>query len=126
MKKLLLSLLLGFSVNVFATPVNVNTADAKTIAASLSGVGLKKAEAIVADRTKNGLFKSVDDLKRVSGIGEKTVAANRNDILLADPAPATTTPASPATSTTPAAAPTPAPAAPATPAAPAKAPEAKK
>lgn len=87
MKKILLIAAL-FSGHVFATPVNVNAADAKTIAASLSGIGIKKAEAIVADRTKNGPFKSVDDLKRVSGIGEKTVSANKNDILLADPAPA--------------------------------------
>lgn len=106
MKKLLLPLLL-ISMNALATPVNVNSADAKTISASLAGVGLKKAEAIVADRTKNGPFKSVDDLKRVSGIGEKTISANKSDILLADPNP-----------TAPAAAATPAPAstAPATPA----------
>ena len=102
MKKLLFVLAL-FSANAFATPVNVNTADAKTIAASLKGVGIKKAEAIVADRTKNGAFKSADDLKRVSGIGEKTVAANKADILLADSAVAKSTPAS-AVKPTPAAA----------------------
>lgn len=84
MNKLLVVLAL-FSTGVFAAPVNINTADAKTIDAALSGVGIKKAEAIVADRTKNGAFKSADDLKRVSGIGEKTVAANKADILLADP-----------------------------------------
>lgn len=114
MKKLLLVLAL-FSSHVFATPVNVNSADAKTIAASLAGVGIKKAEAIVADRTKNGAFKSVDDLKRVSGIGEKTVAANRTDILLADPkptAPNTTQPAAAPAPVTPAPV-TPAPVAPA-------------
>jgi competence protein ComEA len=83
MKKLLVVLAL-FSAHVFATPVNVNTADAKTIASSLTGIGAKKAEAIVADRTKNGPFKSVDDLKRVSGIGEKTISANKADILLSD------------------------------------------
>jgi competence protein ComEA len=99
LKKLLVISTLLFSAHVFATPVNVNTADAQTIAASLAGVGLKKAEAIVADRTKNGPFKSVDDLKRVSGIGDKTVSANRDDILLTDTksaAPASATPAVPA------------------------------
>ncbi len=115
MKKLLLVIAL-FSANAFATPVNINTADAKTIAASLAGVGIKKAEAIVADRTKNGAFKSVDDLKRVSGIGDKTVATNKADILLADPA-AKSAPAAPATPAAPAA--KAAPATPATPAAPA-------
>lgn len=108
MKKLLLLLAL-FSANVFATPVNINNADAKTIAASLSGVGIKKAEAIVADRTKNGPFKSADDLKRVSGIGEKTVSANKADILLTDvktATPATTAPASAAPAITAPATPT--------------------
>jgi competence protein ComEA len=57
MKKLLL-ILAFFSANAFATPVNVNTADAQTIASSLAGIGLKKAEAIVADRVKNGLSKA--------------------------------------------------------------------
>ena len=99
MNKLLLILAL-FSANVFAKPVNVNKADAKTISDSLVGVGKKKAEAIVADRTKNGPFKSVADLKRVSGIGEKTVTANKTDILLDDPKAAT--PASPAVLATPA------------------------
>jgi competence protein ComEA len=94
MKKLLLPLLL-VSMNICAKPVNVNTADASTIATALTGVGEKKAEAIVADRTKNGPFKTVDDLKRVSGIGEKTIAANKADILLTDAKPATT-PSAPA------------------------------
>ena len=110
MKKLLLPLLL-VSMNICATPVNVNTADAATIATSLTGVGKKKAEAIVADRTKNGPFKTADDLKRVSGIGEKTVAANKADILLTDTKPAAAT----ASAAKPAPAPTsvaPAPAAP--------------
>lgn len=87
MKKLLLPLLL-FSMSICAKPVNVNTADAATIAEALTGVGEKKAAAIVADRTKNGAFKTVDDLKRVSGIGEKTIAANKADILLTDAKPA--------------------------------------
>ncbi len=83
MKKLFVILVL-FSAPIFATPVNINTADAKTIASSLAGVGTKKAEAIVADRVKNGPFKSAEDLKRVAGIGEKIVSVNKNDILLSD------------------------------------------
>lgn len=113
MKKLLLPLLL-VSMNICAKPVNVNTADAATIAAALAGVGEKKAEAIVAERTKNGPFKTVDDLKRVSGIGEKTVATNKADILLTDAKPAAA-PAAPAAK--PATAPAPVAPATATPAA---------
>ena len=87
--KNVLFLLMLFSANVFATPVNINTADAQTIADSLSNIGLKKAEAIVAYRNKNGAFKSVDELGEVSGIGDKTIEKNKMDILLADPASAT-------------------------------------
>jgi competence protein ComEA len=85
MKTIQLLMLLGlFSAASYATPVNINTADAKTISESLAGVGIKKAEAIVADRAKNGAFKSVEDLKRVAGIGDKTIAINHEDILLVD------------------------------------------
>jgi competence protein ComEA len=51
MKKLILLFLSLFAFNVLATPVNVNTADAKTISDALTGIGLKKAEAIVKYRT---------------------------------------------------------------------------
>jgi len=85
MKKLLLLLFLC-TPYAFATPVNVNTADAKTISEALSGIGLKKAEAIVKYRTDNGLFKTAEDLANVKGIGEKTVEKNKNDILLTDAA----------------------------------------
>ena len=85
MKKFLLSIvLLLSSFNIFATPVNVNSADAKTIADSLSGIGLKKAQAIVDYRAKNGNFASIDDLSKVSGIGAKTIEKNKADILLSD------------------------------------------
>lgn len=79
-------LLLMMSANVFATPVNVNTADAMTISKALKGISLKKADAIVADRVKNGLFKTADDVARVAGIGAKLVASNKADILVEDSA----------------------------------------
>jgi competence protein ComEA len=65
-----------------ATPVNVNTADAQTIADSLQGIGLSKARAIVEYREKHGPFKSADDLSLVKGIGARTVEINRSDILV--------------------------------------------
>jgi len=80
MKKLILLLSLC-SFNVFAAPVNVNTADAKAISDALSGIGPKKAEAIVKYRTEKGLFKTADDLLNVPGIGEKTIEKNKSDIL---------------------------------------------
>jgi competence protein ComEA len=84
MKKLLLLLLSLFAFNAFATPVNINTADAKTISDALSGIGMKKAEAIVKYRTEKGLFKTAEELTNVKGIGEKTLAKNKKDILLSD------------------------------------------
>lgn len=63
-----------------AGPVNINTADAVTIAAELKGVGLSKAKAIVEYREKHGPFKNAGDLSLVKGIGERTVEINRRDI----------------------------------------------
>jgi len=65
-----------------AGPVNVNTADAATLSAELTGVGMAKAEAIVAYREANGPFRSVDDLVRVKGIGSRTLEMNRGNIRL--------------------------------------------
>ena len=64
----------------FAGPVNVNTADAKTLARELSGVGMAKAEAIVAYREKNGPYKSADDLVKVKGLGKKLVDQNKSNL----------------------------------------------
>jgi competence protein ComEA len=63
-----------------AGPVNVNTADAKTLARELDGVGKAKADAIVAYREKNGPFKSAEDLAKVKGLGKKLVEQNRANL----------------------------------------------
>ena len=57
-----------------AALVNINTAD-ETQLTALQGIGPTKAKAITQYRQEHGPFKSVDDLKKVSGIGEKTLAA---------------------------------------------------
>jgi competence protein ComEA len=57
--------------------VNINTADAQTLAVALDGVGAARAKAIVEYREAHGPFRSVDDLAQVKGIGERVVAANR-------------------------------------------------
>jgi competence protein ComEA len=62
--------------------VNINKASAAELAESLQGVGLKKAQDIVAWRDKNGPFKSVDDLANVKGIGGSTLEKNRSRIRL--------------------------------------------
>lgn len=67
-----------------ADPVNVNTADAKTLSAELTGIGLVKAEAIVEYRRKHGPFRSAEDLLNVEGIGARTIEINRENILTSD------------------------------------------
>jgi competence protein ComEA len=66
-----------------AEPININTASAAAIANGLSGIGLVKAEAIVKYREKNGPFKSVDDLDKVSGIGDGTIKKIRSQVTVA-------------------------------------------
>ncbi|MBS0382431.1 MAG: helix-hairpin-helix domain-containing protein [Proteobacteria bacterium] len=73
---------------VAATPVNVNKADAQTIATSLDGIGMSKAQAIVAYRDAHGPFKQVEELRHVKGIGEKTLARNHDAIRLDGAVPA--------------------------------------
>ncbi len=53
--------------------VNINTASAAELD-KLPGVGAATAAAIIAHRDKNGPFRSVDDLAKVSGIGEAKLA----------------------------------------------------
>ncbi|MCB1631702.1 MAG: helix-hairpin-helix domain-containing protein [Pseudomonadales bacterium] len=65
-----------------AQRVNINTADASTLASALNGVGVKKAEAIVAYRDQHGPFKSVDELINVKGIGEKMLEQLRPQVSL--------------------------------------------
>lgn len=51
--------------------ININTADSQTLQ-QLKGVGPVTAEKIINYRTENGKFKTIEDLKNVSGIGDKT------------------------------------------------------
>ena len=66
-------------------PVNINTADAETLAAELVGIGPALAQAIVDDRNQNGLFRRPEDLTRVSGVGMRVVENNREFIMIESP-----------------------------------------
>tara|TARA_B110000879_G_scaffold210682_1_gene301357 strand:- start:6601 stop:6873 length:273 start_codon:yes stop_codon:yes gene_type:complete len=60
--------------------LDINSADA--IAAALDGVGLTKAQEIVAYREMFGNFHSVEELADVKGIGPATVEKNRQRIIV--------------------------------------------
>jgi len=87
-RKLLLIVVLGLSIVAAAVagPIDINSADANTLAETMKGVGLNKAQAIVAYRTQHGPFKSIDDLAQVKGIGEKTIKMNRSMLTVGNPA----------------------------------------
>lgn len=53
--------------------VNINTADKKLLT-QLPGIGPVTADSILQYRKANGEFKSIDELTKVKGIGDKTLA----------------------------------------------------
>lgn len=65
----------------FIETVNINTADAQTLAKMLNGVGEVKAKAIIEFREQHGPFKSAEELAQVQGIGEALIAKNKNLIV---------------------------------------------
>lgn len=66
-------------------PLDINTATADQILQATTGIGKIKAEAIVKDRETRGPFKSIDDLARVFGIGQKTIEKNREALTVKIP-----------------------------------------
>ena len=59
--------------------VNINTASVSELV-SLDGVGESTAEKIIAYRQSNGSFASIEDIKKVSGIGDKKFEAIKDRI----------------------------------------------
>ncbi len=57
--------------NSAAGKININKADESQLQ-DLPGIGPAKAAAIIQYRQDNGPFKQAEDLKKISGIGEKT------------------------------------------------------
>lgn len=58
------------------TRVSINNASAEELAQAMTGVGIKKAQAIVSYRDEYGPFKTLDDLRQVPGMGGSLVERN--------------------------------------------------
>jgi competence protein ComEA len=72
-------LMLLVSANPASAMVNINTATKEELT-SIKGVGAERAQSIVDYRTKNGPFKSVDDLEKVPGVGPGLMKRIRSQI----------------------------------------------
>ena len=59
--------------------VNINTASIDELK-NLTGIGEKKAKDIISYREKNGSFNSIEDIMKVSGIGESSFVQIKEDI----------------------------------------------
>lgn len=62
--------------------VSLNQATAEQLQQALTGIGLKKAQAIVEYRQKIGGFQRIEQLLEVKGIGAKTLEKNRHKLRL--------------------------------------------
>ena len=80
MKKISFALvLLLFLASAAFAKVNINSADARELA-TLPGIGKAKAEAIIKYRQEKGNFKTIQDLTKVKGIGEKIVQKIEDEV----------------------------------------------
>ena len=66
--------------------ININKASMEELM-TLKGIGESKAKRILAFRKKHGSFKRIKDLRRVKGIGRKTVLKLRPFLALKSPLP---------------------------------------
>lgn len=63
--------------------VNLNTADEKMLC-TLPGIGTSRAKSIIDYRTKNGVFKRIEDVMKVSGIKEAAFEKIKDFITVSD------------------------------------------
>lgn len=69
------------SNTVKASKINVNTAGAAELD-KLPGIGVVYANRIIQYREQNGSFKSIEDIKKIKGIGESTFSKIKDQITI--------------------------------------------
>lgn len=67
---------------ILAEKVNLNTATVETLSTILSGIGEKKAQAIVDYREQHGKFTAIEQITEVKGIGEAIFEKNKDRLTL--------------------------------------------
>ena len=82
LSKWVLLFLLIFSIPFsVAAAIDINAADLAELK-TLQGIGDVKAQAIINYRETNGLFKTIEEIKNVSGIGEVTFTNIKDQIII--------------------------------------------
>jgi competence protein ComEA len=105
MKKWFLMLVAACAFQSAWAAVDLNTANQAQLE-SVTGIGPAKAKAIIDYRSKNGPFKSLEDLEKVDGFGKKSIEKMKAELSVGKPAaaPAAVKPAAATPAATPAAA----------------------
>lgn len=73
----------GYTTAEEDAKININTATVEELS-SLKGIGLKKANAIIAYRNENGPFAVIEDIKNVKGIGDKIFEGIKDQITVGE------------------------------------------
>jgi len=79
LKKIAMGFVVLATSTLFGMSLNKLNSATKSELMEISGIGEKKADAIIKERRK-GKFKSFEDLQRVEGIGEETAKNVKNDV----------------------------------------------
>jgi len=95
MKRFLAALAMSLIASFAIAAVNINSATKEELDV-LPGIGPVKAQAIVDYRKAHGPFKSVEDLKKVNGIGDATFDKIKGDLSVTGSTARTASPATPA------------------------------
>ncbi|MFC6465639.1 helix-hairpin-helix domain-containing protein [Marinilactibacillus sp. GCM10026970] len=71
----------GVNNEIQKNKVNINNADPVELT-QLNGIGDSRAQSIVHYREENGRFKAIEEIKNISGIGEKIFESIKEDIVV--------------------------------------------